>query len=60
MENNTEKIPTETCVVCGEDTGVSINTHIDMRKTYIEGAGQLCAKCFVSLYKQVHGKNDND
>jgi len=60
MDNNEKKVPTETCIVCGEDTGVPINQHIDMRKTYVEGSGQLCAKCFVSLYNKVNKQNDND
>jgi len=40
-------------------TGVSINTHIDSRKTYVEGAGQLCAECFKETYNKVHKKDDN-
>jgi hypothetical protein len=39
--NNIEK-----CVSCGRETGYSINDHIDSRKTYVEGAGQLCSECF--------------
>ena len=43
MDNN--KI--ETCVSCGLNTGHSINDHIDSRKTYVDGAGQLCSDCFI-------------
>ena len=57
MENNTQ---TEKCIDCGKDTGVSINTHVDFRKNYIEGAGQLCSECFIKTYKEVHKKDDND
>jgi DNA-directed RNA polymerase subunit RPC12/RpoP len=54
--NNIEK-----CVSCGRETGYSINDHIDSRKTYVEGAGQLCAECFKEVYNQVHKKDvDND
>jgi recombinational DNA repair protein (RecF pathway) len=54
-----DKIETEKCVFCGRNTGVSINTHIDSRKTYVEGAGQLCAECFKETYNKVHKKDDN-
>lgn len=33
---------TEICVLCGADTGVDANKHIDFREGYIEGAGQVC------------------
>ena len=36
----------EHCVLCGVETSVKIGTHIDMRHGYIEGAGQLCSKCY--------------
>ena len=50
--NNIEK-----CVSCGRETGHSINDHIDSRKTYVEGAGQLCAECFKEVYRKVHKKD---
>jgi DNA-directed RNA polymerase subunit RPC12/RpoP len=54
--NNIEK-----CVSCGRETGYSINDHIDSRKTYVEGAGQLCAECFKEVYNKIHKKDvDND
>lgn len=34
------------------DTGIDINTPIYFRKNYIEGAGQLCDKCFEEVYCQ--------
>ena len=53
MENsNIEK-----CVSCGRETGYSINDHVDYRKTYVEGAGQLCSQCFIEVYKKVHKKD---
>ena len=50
----------ENCVSCGEQTQELVITPVTFRNNYIEGAGQLCAKCFVSLYNKVHEKNDND
>jgi len=41
----------EKCVRCGADTPYTINTHIDMRKNYVEGAGQLCEDCYNKIYK---------
>jgi hypothetical protein len=32
--------------MCGKKTTVSKTTHIDFRDGYIEGAGQLCSKCY--------------
>lgn len=53
MENtNVDK-----CVSCGFLTPHSVEDHVDNRKTYVEGAGQLCSKCFIEVYKKVHKKN---
>lgn len=35
----------ETCVVCGRETTVDVDTHIDFRDGYIVGFGQLCIPC---------------
>jgi len=35
----------EKCVVCGAQTDVPKDMHIDFRKYYVEGVGQLCDKC---------------
>ena len=40
------------CISCGKETEYSITTHIDQRKHYIEGAGQLCPGCYVKTYKK--------
>lgn len=40
----------ETCVLCGQTVPVSRESHIAERKYYIEGAGQLCGKCFYEVY----------
>ena len=34
------------CVLCGVETAYKRSTHIDMRIGYVEGAGQLCSKCY--------------
>lgn len=36
----------DTCVLCGVETPYDFETHIDFRIGYIEGAGQLCEKCY--------------
>lgn len=43
--NSSENI-FETCVICGKQTDVLINTHIDYRYGYVEGSGQCCRKCY--------------
>lgn len=32
--------------MCGKETAYDFETHIDYRTGYIEGAGQLCIKCY--------------
>lgn len=41
-----ESNPIEKCVVCGEETAYRFRDHVDLRVGYIEGAGQLCTKCW--------------
>ena len=36
----------DTCVMCGVETPYKRSTHVDMRIGYIDGAGQLCSKCY--------------
>lgn len=43
--------PVEKCIDCGIDTSYRFNDHIDFRMGYIEGAGQLCTKCYSKLIK---------
>ncbi len=38
------------CVSCGGGTPYTITTHIDQRKHYVEGSGQLCVKCYNKIY----------
>lgn len=39
-------MPNEKCILCGNETTVDVNTHVDFRTGYIEGAGQLCYDCY--------------
>lgn len=39
-------MPNEICIQCGKETNVDINTHIDYRYGYVEGAGQCCVECY--------------
>lgn len=36
---------TEKCVVCNEQTNIPVCLPIELRRNYVEGAGQLCDKC---------------
>ena len=50
---------TENCITCGINTGVRVNTPIDFRDYYIEGAGQLCVRCYNSTYNNPSTYSDN-
>lgn len=39
-------MPNEICIICGSETNVDVNTHVDMRYGYVEGAGQCCRECY--------------
>lgn len=39
------------CVCCGKPSGEKRGTPIGQRLYYVEGAGQLCERCYVSVYK---------
>ena len=45
-EVHQKRTATERCVVCSCDTGISIFAGIDRNPTYVDGAGQLCLRCF--------------
>jgi hypothetical protein len=34
------------CILCGVETPYDFETHVDLRMRYIDGAGQLCSKCY--------------
>lgn len=36
----------DTCILCGVETQYEMDVNIDYRTGYIEGAGQLCKKCW--------------
>lgn len=36
------------CVICGKETQYDINTPINFRYNYVEGAGQVCKECSVN------------
>ena len=40
----------EECVSCGLMTETPKNQHIDYRNYYVEGAGQLCKRCYDKIY----------
>ncbi len=40
----------EYCVICHKPTKYTKDIPIDERQHYVEGAGQLCGKCFVEIY----------
>ncbi len=40
----------EHCVICGKPTEYREDTPIDKRECYVEGAGQLCRKCYFEIY----------
>lgn len=40
------------CVLCGQETEYDFKTPIEQRKFYVEGAGQLCPKCFYELHTE--------
>jgi len=46
LESEFKNNPIEKCVICGEPTQYRFNDHIDYRFNYVEGAGQLCSKCY--------------
>lgn len=51
LNNKINEQFTETCVSCGLDTKVNVKLPIYLRDFYIEGAGQLCEKCWRTIYE---------
>jgi hypothetical protein len=43
-------MPNEICIICGKQTTIDVNTHIDLRYGYVEGAGQCCKQCYDKTY----------
>jgi len=48
------------CILCKKLTDVSKDLHIDLRKNYVEGAGQLCPACYNKLYDTREDKGSGD
>ena len=40
------------CSMCDVETKYTKDTHINNRAHYVEGAGQLCRKCWNNTYKE--------
>jgi len=48
LENELEK-----CIICDAYTNIKKSTPVQERdERYVEGAGQLCAKCYEKIYRQ--------
>jgi len=45
-----QELSIEYCVLCGASTEYKRNDNINIRKWYVEGAGQLCEECYNRLY----------
>ena len=55
-----KEIEFEKCVNCGAETDVPIDQHIDLRKNYVEGAGQLCPGCYNKFYDEREDKGSGN
>lgn len=42
----------EVCANCGRPTDIPKEKPIEFRKTYVEGAGQLCAECYNMIFNK--------
>lgn len=40
----------EVCIRCGVETEYDVSSPVTVRRWYIEGSGQLCEKCYFTLY----------
>lgn len=40
----------ENCIRCGVETEYNVSTPVTVRRWYVEGSGQLCEKCYFTLY----------
>lgn len=40
----------EHCISCGIELNIPLDRDISLRSNYVEGAGQLCEKCYQSIY----------
>lgn len=44
------KVEKDCCVICGRPTEYLKSQNIYERNYYVEGAGQLCDKCYSEIY----------
>jgi hypothetical protein len=51
IKNLINKIFKDHCVICKKITSYGKMDHVNKRQYYIDGAGQLCSKCYNRLYK---------
>ncbi len=42
----------DTCVFCKGPSEESKSTNVSLRNFYVEGAGQLCRKCYFTVYPE--------
>lgn len=47
------------CICCGAETEYTRDTAIGKRVGYIEGAGQLCFRCYCELYGEGRSGDKN-
>ena len=47
------------CVACDQETPYDVSMDITLRQCYVEGAGQLCLKCWKELYEEWENRKDN-
>lgn len=61
MENNlyVSKNGKDLCISCECETKYSHDTSLEYREHYIEGAGQLCKKCFDNIVEQLQPIREN-
>ena len=50
FRNKKDNTMKDKCVMCGTKTEYTKDTHIDQRRHYIEGAGQMCKDCHTKIY----------
>ena len=55
-----EKVEMEKCSLCDKETDVPKNMPIDLRKNYVEGAGQLCDGCYNKIYDEREDKGSGN
>jgi hypothetical protein len=52
LHNTHKVVEQDRCVLCGRFTTYKRNVPIANRAYYVEGAGQLCKRCYEKLYEE--------